>query len=72
MAKAGSGDVLAGVIAGFLGQKMDLFQGAALGVWVHACGGDRARDAMGEYSVLARDLITGIQKCIKEAEEYRK
>lgn len=72
MAKAGSGDVLAGVITGLLAQGMEPFRGAALGVWLHACGGDAARDAEGAYSVLARDLIDGIQKCIKNAEECRK
>ena len=69
MAKAGSGDVLAGVITGLLAQGMEPFRGAALGVWLHACGGDAARDEKGAYSVLAGDLIDGIQKCIKNAEE---
>lgn len=72
MAKAGSGDVLAGVITGLLAQGMEPFFGAALGVWLHACGGDAARDEKGSYSVLAGDLIDGIQKCIKNAEECRK
>ena len=72
MAKAGSGDVLAGVITGLLAQGMEIFDGAALGVWIHACGGDEARETEGSYSVLARDLIDGIQKCIKNAEECRK
>ncbi len=69
MAKAGSGDVLAGVITGLLAQGMEPFHGAALGVWLHACGGDAAREEKGAYSVLAGDLIDGIQKCIKNAEE---
>ena len=72
MAKAGSGDVLAGVITGLLAQGMEIFDGATLGVWIHACGGDEARETEGSYSVLARDLIDGIQKCIKNAEECRK
>ena len=69
MAKAGSGDVLAGVITGLAAQEKDTFRSAALGVWLHACGGDEARDEKGTYSVLARDLIHGIQKCMKKAEE---
>ena len=69
MAKAGSGDVLAGVITGLTAQEKDPFRSAALGVWLHACGGDEAREEMGAYSVLARDLICGIQKCMKRAEE---
>ena len=61
--------MLAGVITGLLAQGMEPFQGAALGVWLHACGGDAAREEKGAYSVLAGDLIDGIQKCIKNAEE---
>lgn len=66
MAKAGSGDVLAGVITGLLVQGIGAYEGAALGVYLHACGGDEARDEKGSYSVLARDLIAGIEKCVKQ------
>lgn len=69
MAKAGSGDVLAGVISGLAAQGLTAFRAAALGVFLHACGGDEARDALGSYSVLAGDLITGIQTCMKKSEE---
>lgn len=69
MAKAGSGDVLAGVITGLTAQRMDAFQSAALGVWIHACGGDEAKAEKGSFGVLPRDLIDGIQKCMKRAEE---
>ena len=71
MAKAGSGDVLAGVITGLLAQGMSPFESAALGVYLHACGGDEIRDCLGSYSILARDLIQGIQKCMKKAEEQK-
>ena len=67
MAKAGSGDVLAGVISGLLAQGLDDFHAAAAGVFLHACGGDAARDEKGEYSVSARDLIAGIGVCLKDA-----
>lgn len=64
MAKAGSGDVLAGVITGLAAQGMTVFDSAAAGVFLHACGGDEARDEKGVYSVLARDLIAGIEKVL--------
>lgn len=64
MAKAGAGDVLAGVITGLAAQGMPVFDSASLGVFVHACGGDEARAAKGAYSVLAADLITGIEKIL--------
>ena len=66
MAKAGSGDVLAGVITGLLAQHMSAYEAAVLGVYLHACGGDEARECCGAYSVLAQDLTDGIKTCIKE------
>ncbi len=69
MAKAGSGDVLAGVITGLAAQGTEAYESAALGVFLHACGGDEARSIKGSYSVLARDLTEGIERCITKAEE---
>ena len=66
MAKAGSGDVLAGVITGLAAQGMDAFDAASLGVFLHACGGDTARDEKGSRGVLARDLIGGIITFMKQ------
>lgn len=66
MAKAGSGDVLSGVITGLMAQHMSAYDSAVLGVYLHACGGDEARYACGCYSVLAEDLIQGIAVCLKK------
>lgn len=66
MAKAGSGDVLSGVIAGLLAQGCEPFRAAELGVYLHGCAGDVARERHGAYSVLAEDLIAGIEECMKQ------
>lgn len=71
MAKAGSGDVLAGLTTGFLAQRMDAYRGAVLGVYLHACGGDEARKKCGAYSVLAEDLTDGIRTCIRQTKKGR-
>lgn len=71
MAKAGSGDVLAGVITGLLAQHMEAGDAAVLGVYLHACGGDEARARFGSYSVLAEQLAESIGICIKKAEEKK-
>ena len=71
MAKGGSGDVLAGTIAGLLEQHMAPFEATTVGVFLHACGGDEAKKSKGSYSVLARDLIQGMADAMKNAKECR-
>ncbi|MCQ2754824.1 MAG: NAD(P)H-hydrate dehydratase, partial [bacterium] len=66
LAKAGSGDVLAGIITGLLAQKMSLFEAAKLGVYLHAKSGEIASKELTEYSVLASDLPKYLHKAIKE------
>lgn len=56
MATAGSGDVLAGVIAAFLAQGMETFEAAAVGAYVHGYAGDAAAAEMGEHAVMAGDI----------------
>lgn len=69
MAKAGSGDVLAGVITGFLAQKMSCFEASVLGVFIHGLAGDEAKKEKGSYSVLARDLAEKLGTVLKKLEE---
>ena len=66
MAKAGSGDILAGIIAGFLAQDLGCFDGAVLGAYIHGRAGDRARGEKGNYSVMAEDIISQIGTAINE------
>ncbi len=73
MAKGGSGDVLAGMIAALLGQKHlagsdgeNVSQMAAWAAWYHGKAGDRCAEALGEYAMLPRDLIEAIPEVLKE------
>ncbi len=65
LAKAGSGDVLSGIIAGLLAQKCDLFYAAKLGVYLHGLCGDLAKNDLTQYGVLAVDQIRYIPYAIK-------
>ncbi len=65
MAKAGSGDVLAGVIVGILAQQCEPYTSACLGVFLHGLAGDMARDKKGAYSVFASDLVAEISSVLK-------
>ena len=66
MAKAGSGDVLAGMIAGILAQNVDAYQAACLGVYLHGMAGDCARNKKGQYSVLAGELAEFTSDILKQ------
>jgi NAD(P)H-hydrate epimerase len=57
MATGGSGDVLSGLIAALLGQGLDAFAAAQLGVYLHGLAGDMARDELGEVAMIASDLL---------------
>lgn len=65
LAKAGSGDVLAGIIAGLLAQGCEPFYAAKLGVYIHGLCGDLAKNDLTEYGVLAQDQIRYISYAIK-------
>jgi ADP-dependent NAD(P)H-hydrate dehydratase / NAD(P)H-hydrate epimerase len=65
LATAGTGDVLAGAIAGLAAQGMPLFDAAALGVYLHAAAGEEVRGKMGDTGMLASDLLPVLPGVIK-------
>jgi NAD(P)H-hydrate epimerase len=67
LATAGTGDVLAGLIAGFIAQGVKPFQAAYLGVGIHAQAGiDAAKEIGSPAGVMAGDLIPQIPKLLNK------
>ena len=60
LAKAGSGDVLSGMIGTLLGQKMDPFEAAWVACHYHGKAGEYIGQEVGRRSALARELADAI------------
>jgi NAD(P)H-hydrate epimerase len=66
MATGGTGDVLTGMIAGFVAQNPDrVFEAVVAAVFLHGLAGDVARDSVGEYSLMATDLLTALPEAFR-------
>jgi NAD(P)H-hydrate epimerase len=68
MATAGSGDILTGMIAGFMAQWPDRREAALLAaVWLHGRAGELGAAAMGELSLTATGLLRFLPAAMAEA-----
>ncbi|MDM8530710.1 NAD(P)H-hydrate dehydratase [Anaerolineales bacterium HSG25] len=66
LAKAGSGDVLAGLIAGLRAQGLPAFESAVTGAYIHGLAGELARENLGAMAVTAGDLIGFLPLALSE------
>jgi len=57
LARGGSGDVLAGIIASFAAQRIDPSKAAFCGVYLHGAAADRAAAKLSQYGMLPSDLL---------------
>ena len=64
LAKGGSGDVLAGMIAALIGQKLPVKDAVLTAVYLHGLAGDMCAAKHGEYSVTAGDIIAMLPKAV--------
>ena len=65
LATAGTGDVLAGSIAGLLSQDVSLGDAAALGVYLHGLAGETVRGKLGDTGMVASDLLPELPLSIR-------
>lgn len=62
LATAGTGDVLSGLIGALLSKRMDPFQAACAGVFLHARAGQLAAESIGPEGVIASDVIEALPR----------
>ena len=69
LARAGTGDVLAGIIVGLRAQGLEAYEAAVVGAWIHAQAGLYAADDLGTTaSILAGDVLDSISDVISDLE----
>lgn len=69
LARAGTGDVLAGLIVGLRAQGLEAYEAAVAGAWIHAQSGLYAADDLGTTaSVLAGDVLHSISDVLSDLE----
>jgi NAD(P)H-hydrate epimerase len=66
LASAGTGDVLAGVIAGLRAQGLDAFDAAVAGVYLHGRAGELVAEEMGDTGALAGDVADALPYAIHD------
>jgi hydroxyethylthiazole kinase-like uncharacterized protein yjeF len=69
LARAGTGDVLAGLVTGLRAQKMPAFEAAVSAAWIHAQAGLRAAEILGATAcVLAGDVLGAVPDVMADLE----
>ncbi len=71
LATAGTGDVLAGIIASLIAQGVQPYDAASLGAYLHAAAGDMVTNDIGNTGLVASDLLPVLPRAIKAIREGR-
>ena len=69
LATAGTGDVLAGVIASLIAQGVPPYDAASLGAYLHAAAGEMVTNDIGNTGLVASDLLPMLPRAIKRVRE---
>ena len=68
LAKGGSGDVLTGIAASFLGQGLEVADAAVAAAFVHGLAGEAAGAASGERGALASEVADAVGRVLAALE----
>ena len=68
MATGGSGDVLSGIIASFIGQKMPVYEATVSAVFIHALSGDEVSEMYSQMGVTPTKIIEQLPSTLKQFE----
>lgn len=66
LSTAGTGDVLSGIIAGFIAQGLEPFDAASLGVYIHGLAGGCLSKRIGDAGAKASDLLPFLPQAIQK------
>lgn len=66
LATAGTGDVLSGIITGFLAQGLNLLDASVVGVYIHGLAAQNLKEKFGDSGMIATDLIEKIPEVIQD------
>ncbi len=70
MSTGGTGDILTGMVAGMVSQQRnDVFRAVLAAVHLHGLAGDVAAETMGEPSLVATDLLTGLPEAFRRTQK---
>jgi NAD(P)H-hydrate epimerase len=69
LSKAGTGDVLSGMVGTLLAQRMERFEAACAAVFIHGRAGEIAGERLGMRCVLSHDVIEAISPAVGEYEK---
>jgi len=70
MATGGTGDILTGMVAGFIAQHPgQVIEAVIAAVHLHGLAGDVARESLGEQALVATDLVRALPQAMQRARE---
>lgn len=66
LSRGGSGDILTGMIAALVAQKLSPLEAAVCGVWLHGAAADRTAQRLGQYGMLPHDIFSDLGRIFAE------